>query len=101
MHGSRRKIPSKKSRPYIYNVKFLALIGAPSISDISRLRVKLLFANEGKIILHCNTADLRIKRKTPTRTNSSSRESLGISRRCIHLLNRFFSLSGKRAFLTD
>jgi hypothetical protein len=40
MHGSRSKIPSKKSRPYIY-VKFLALLGAPYIYDISRLRVKM------------------------------------------------------------
>jgi hypothetical protein len=52
MHGSRSKIPSKKSRPYIYiyiymcvcvcvcDVKFLALLGAPYIYDISRLRVK-------------------------------------------------------------
>jgi hypothetical protein len=47
MHSSRSKIPSKKSRPYIY-VKFLALLGALSLSlslyiyiyDISRLRVK-------------------------------------------------------------
>jgi hypothetical protein len=47
MHGSRSKIPSKKSRPYIYDVKFLALLGAPYIyiyiythtHDISRLRV--------------------------------------------------------------
>jgi hypothetical protein len=31
MHGSRSKIPSKHSRPYIYNVKFLALLGAPYI----------------------------------------------------------------------
>jgi hypothetical protein len=31
MHGSRSKIPSKKSRPYIYDVKFLALLGAPYI----------------------------------------------------------------------
>jgi hypothetical protein len=37
MHCSRSKIPSKKSRPYI----FLSLIGAPYIYiyDISRLRV--------------------------------------------------------------
>jgi hypothetical protein len=41
MHGSRSKIPSKKSRPYIYDVKFLALLGAPYIYDISRLRVKI------------------------------------------------------------
>jgi hypothetical protein len=37
------KISSKKSRPlyiYIYDVKFLALLGAPYIYDISRLRVK-------------------------------------------------------------
>jgi hypothetical protein len=53
MHGSRSKIPSKKSRPhththththiyiiYIYKIKFLALLGAPYIYDISRLRVK-------------------------------------------------------------
>jgi hypothetical protein len=33
------KSPVKKSRPYIY-VKFLALLGAPHICDISRLRVK-------------------------------------------------------------
>jgi hypothetical protein len=39
MHGSRNKIPSKKSRPYIYDVKFLALLGAPYIYDISRLWV--------------------------------------------------------------
>jgi hypothetical protein len=40
MHGSRSKIPSKKSRPYIYDTNFLALLGAPYIYDISRLRVK-------------------------------------------------------------
>jgi hypothetical protein len=40
MHGSRSKIPSKKSRPYIY-VKFLALLGAPYIYDISRLTVNI------------------------------------------------------------
>jgi hypothetical protein len=40
MHGSRSKIPSKKSCPYIYDVKFLALLEAPYIYDISRLRVK-------------------------------------------------------------
>jgi hypothetical protein len=39
MHGSRSKIPSKKSRPYIYDVKFLALLGAPYVYDIRRLRV--------------------------------------------------------------
>jgi hypothetical protein len=40
MHGSRIRIPSKNSRPYIY-VKFLALLGAPYIHDISRLKVNL------------------------------------------------------------
>jgi hypothetical protein len=41
MHGSRSKIPSTKSRPYIrVYVKFLALLGAPYIYDIGRLRVK-------------------------------------------------------------
>jgi hypothetical protein len=39
MHDSRSKIPSKKYRPYIYEVKFLALLGASYIY-ISRLRVK-------------------------------------------------------------
>jgi hypothetical protein len=39
MHGSRSKIPNKKSRPFIYDVKFLALLGAPYIYGISRLRV--------------------------------------------------------------
>jgi hypothetical protein len=41
MHGSKSKTPSKKSRPYIYDVKFLAVLGALYIYDISRLRVKL------------------------------------------------------------
>jgi hypothetical protein len=40
VHGSRSKIPSTKCRPYTYDVKFLALLGAPYIFDISRLRVK-------------------------------------------------------------
>jgi hypothetical protein len=40
MHGSRSKFPSKKSHPYIYDVKFMALLGTPYIYDISRLRVK-------------------------------------------------------------
>jgi hypothetical protein len=41
MHCSRSNFPSKKSRPHIYDVKFLALLGAPYIYvyDISRLRV--------------------------------------------------------------
>jgi hypothetical protein len=46
MHGSRSKIPSKKSLPYvyiyIYDVKFLALLGAPYIYDINRLRVNIV-----------------------------------------------------------
>jgi hypothetical protein len=49
MHGSRSKIPSKKSHPYIYMyiyiyIKFLVLLGPPYIYiyiyDISRLKVK-------------------------------------------------------------
>jgi hypothetical protein len=43
MHGSRSQIPNKKSRPYIYDVKFLALLEAPFIYDISRLRVNKHF----------------------------------------------------------
>jgi hypothetical protein len=41
IRGSRSKIPNKKSRSYtrIYDVKFLVLLGAPYIYDISRLRV--------------------------------------------------------------
>jgi hypothetical protein len=31
LHGSRSEIPSKKSYPYIYDVKFLALLGVPYI----------------------------------------------------------------------
>jgi hypothetical protein len=46
MHGSRSKIPSKNLvHIYIYiyvYVKFLALLGAPYIYDISRLRVNTL-----------------------------------------------------------
>jgi hypothetical protein len=38
MHGSKSKISNKKSCPYIY-VKFLALLGAPDMYNISRLRV--------------------------------------------------------------
>jgi hypothetical protein len=53
MHGSRSKIPSKISVPYIYiyiyiyDVKCLALLGAPYIYDISRLRVKGLYMFRG------------------------------------------------------
>jgi hypothetical protein len=49
MHGSRSKITSKKSRLYIYiyiyiyDVKFMAVLEAPYIYDISRLRVKFLY----------------------------------------------------------
>jgi hypothetical protein len=39
MYGSRSKIRSKNFRPYIYDVKFLPLLGAPYIYNISRLRV--------------------------------------------------------------
>jgi hypothetical protein len=39
MHGSKSKIPSKMSRPYIHDVKFLVLLGGQYIYDISRLRV--------------------------------------------------------------
>jgi hypothetical protein len=46
MHGSRSKIPSKKSRPYIHDVKFLALLGAPYVYGVSRLRVKLNYINQ-------------------------------------------------------
>jgi hypothetical protein len=41
---SRSKVPSKTSRPYIYDVKFLAFLGAPYIYDISRLRFNIDFA---------------------------------------------------------
>jgi hypothetical protein len=41
MHGSRNKIPSKNSRPHIYYVKFLPLLLAPYIYDISSLRVNV------------------------------------------------------------
>jgi hypothetical protein len=37
MHGSRSKAPSEKSLPYVYNIKFLALLGAPYIYDIKFL----------------------------------------------------------------
>jgi hypothetical protein len=40
------KISNKKSRPYIYDVEFLALLGAPYIYDISRLRVKYIIYTE-------------------------------------------------------
>jgi hypothetical protein len=45
--GSRSKIPSKKSRSYTYDVKFLALLGTPYIYiyDISRLRVSYIRDN--------------------------------------------------------
>jgi hypothetical protein len=50
MHVSRSKIPSKKiSSIYIYESKFLALLEAPYIYDISRLRVKrtaLIYKNK-------------------------------------------------------
>jgi hypothetical protein len=48
MQGSSSKILSKKSRPCIYDVKFLALLGASYIytHDISRLRVKTYVVTE-------------------------------------------------------
>jgi hypothetical protein len=46
MYSSRSKTPSKMSRLYIYNVKFLALLGAPYIYDISRLRVNILVVSD-------------------------------------------------------
>jgi hypothetical protein len=49
LHGSRSKIPSKKSRPYIQDIKFLALLGTPYIYNISRLRVNN--AGEGILVL--------------------------------------------------
>jgi hypothetical protein len=52
MHSSRSKIPSKKSCPYIdIHVKFLALLGAPCVYDISRLRVKDTFRLLNKYIV--------------------------------------------------
>jgi hypothetical protein len=49
MYGSRSKIPSKKSGPYIYDVKSLALLGAPYIYiyiyDIGKLRVNMVDRN--------------------------------------------------------
>jgi hypothetical protein len=39
MHGSRSKIPSKITRPYIHDIKCLALVGSPYIYEISRLKV--------------------------------------------------------------
>jgi hypothetical protein len=50
MHGSRSKIPSKKSRPYIYDVKFLALLGAPYTYDIGRVRVKLNYSGHFNLL---------------------------------------------------
>jgi hypothetical protein len=44
MHGSRSKFPSKNLvyiYTRIYDVKFLALLGAPYIYDINRLRVNI------------------------------------------------------------
>jgi hypothetical protein len=49
MHDSRGKIPSRKSRTYMYiYVKFLALLWAPYIYDISRLRLKIQFVPHSK-----------------------------------------------------
>jgi hypothetical protein len=57
MYGSRSKAPIKKSLPYIYDVKFLALLGAPYLYDISRLRVKVV----GKSFLSNAVDDTPIK----------------------------------------
>jgi hypothetical protein len=46
MHGLRSKIPSEKSCLYIYDIKFLALLGAQYIYDISRLRVNCVKQNK-------------------------------------------------------
>jgi hypothetical protein len=35
---------------YIYDVKFLALLGAPSIYDISRLRVNAIVESERQVM---------------------------------------------------
>jgi hypothetical protein len=51
MHGSRTKTPIKISFIYIYDVKFLALLGASYIYDISRLRVN--GAIGGGCLRHC------------------------------------------------
>jgi hypothetical protein len=50
MHGSRSKIPSKKSHPSVYDVKFLALLRAPYIYDISRLSVKQAWHGHAKYL---------------------------------------------------
>jgi hypothetical protein len=51
MHGSRSKIPSKKSHLYVYDVKFLALVGASYVYDIIRLRVNLKKIQPAVILL--------------------------------------------------
>jgi hypothetical protein len=65
MHGSRIKIPCKQSRPYIYDVKFVALVGAPYIYDISKLRVN-------KILLTSSTHLLAILYHILPRSSDSS-----------------------------
>src|SRR5215475_11467976 len=40
MHGSRSKIPSKISLPYIYDVKFLALLGAPYTRGVHHVTIQ-------------------------------------------------------------
>jgi hypothetical protein len=44
------KSPVKKSRPYIYNIKFLALLGAAYMCNISWLRVNFIFQNSKHIV---------------------------------------------------
>jgi hypothetical protein len=61
MHGSRSIIPNKKSRPYIYDVNFLALLGAPYVYDISRLRVKVVAYAIHKSTALTDRVDCRVR----------------------------------------
>jgi hypothetical protein len=49
LHGSRSKIPSKISCPYILDFNFLAFLAAPYIDDIRRLRVNSVFTHYGSL----------------------------------------------------
>jgi hypothetical protein len=68
MHGSRSKIPSKKPCPYIYDAKFLALLGAPYIYDISRLRVNISssFSSSVKFLIYMERAGFLLTKNTVT-----------------------------------
>jgi hypothetical protein len=46
--------PSSERRPYIHDVKFMALLGAPYIYDISRLRVNYVTDQPSKSCMGCN-----------------------------------------------